>query len=63
MMRANAGFHADQARLHVGKPRFHLAARPLLPQYDRTTLILADEVEGVLADIDTDHRNYAIEFL
>jgi hypothetical protein len=35
MMRADAGFHADQARRHIGKPRFDLAARPLLPQHDR----------------------------
>src|SRR3984893_4475719 len=26
MIRADAGFHANQARWHVGKPRFHLAA-------------------------------------
>jgi hypothetical protein len=34
-MCADACFHADQERLHVGKPRFDLAARPLLPQHDR----------------------------
>ncbi len=28
-MRADTGLHADQARWHIGKPRFHLAARPL----------------------------------
>jgi hypothetical protein len=54
MMRADACFHADHARLHVGKPRFDLAARPLLPQHDRTALILANEVKRVLADIDAD---------
>jgi hypothetical protein len=26
MMRADAGFHPDQAGRHVRKPRFHLAA-------------------------------------
>lgn len=26
MMRADAGFHTDQARRQVGEPRFHLAA-------------------------------------
>jgi hypothetical protein len=39
MMRADARFHADQARRRVGKPRFHLAARPFLPQHDGTALI------------------------
>ena len=39
MMRANAGFHADQARRHIGKPRFDLATRPLLPQDDRAAAI------------------------
>jgi hypothetical protein len=32
MMCADAGLHADQARRQVGEPRFHLAARPFLPQ-------------------------------
>ena len=35
---ADAGLHADQAGRQVGEPRFHLAARPLLPQHDRTVL-------------------------
>jgi hypothetical protein len=39
MMRADAGFHADQARRHVCKSCFHLATRPLLPQHDRAALI------------------------
>jgi hypothetical protein len=60
---ANAGFHADQARLHVGKSRLDLVARPLLPQYDRTAFILADDVERVLVDIDADHGDCAVEFL
>jgi hypothetical protein len=55
MMRADARFHADQARLHVGKPCLDLAARPPLPQHDRAALILADDVERGLADIDADH--------
>jgi hypothetical protein len=42
MMRANAGFHADQARRHVGKSCLHLAARPLLPQHDRAAWIKAN---------------------
>jgi hypothetical protein len=35
MMCTDAGFHSDQARRHVGEPRFHLAARPLLSQRNR----------------------------
>ena len=55
MMRADAGLHADQARRQVGKSGLHLAARPLLAQHDGATLIVADDVERVLADIDADH--------
>src|SRR6516162_8234845 len=63
MMRADAGLHPDQTRLQIGKPRFHLAARPLLPQHNAAAPILADEVERVLADIDADYGDFAIEFL
>ena len=49
--------------MQIGEPRFHLAARPLLPQHDAAAAILADEVERVLADIDADHGDFAIEFL
>src|SRR5262245_30315502 len=48
MMRADAGLHADQARRQVGQPRFHLAARPLLPQHDLATLVLPYDVERFL---------------
>src|SRR6185436_10001106 len=41
MMRANAGFHADQARRQVSKSVFHLTPRPLLAQHYGTTLIVA----------------------
>src|SRR2546423_13197186 len=47
----------------VGKPRFHLATRPLLAQHQRSTPILADDVERILADIDADHGDFAVEFL
>jgi hypothetical protein len=57
VMRANAGFHANQARRHVGKPHFDLAARPLLPQHDRAASIEADDVERILANIDTHRGN------
>ena len=45
MMRADAGFHADQARRHIGKSCVHLAPRPLLTQHDRAALIKANNVE------------------
>jgi hypothetical protein len=63
MMRADAGLHPDQARLHVSKPRFHLAARPLLSQHNRPALVVAYDVERVLSDIDPDHSNWPVEFL
>src|ERR1700694_6353936 len=63
MMRANAGLHADQARRQVGKACFHLAARPLLPKHDRTALIVADNMERVLADIDADYGDCSVESL
>ena len=51
MVRANAGLHADQTRRQVGKSGLHLAARPLLAQHNSTTLIVAHNVERVLADM------------
>ena len=53
LMRTHACFHADQTRWHVGKACFNLATRPLLTQHDRTAAIEADDVERVLANIDT----------
>src|SRR5256714_3972355 len=50
MMRPGAGLHANQTRRQVGKPRFHLATRPLLAQHQGSTPILADDVERILAD-------------
>jgi hypothetical protein len=44
-MGADAGFHANQARWHIGEPRFHLATRPLLPQHDGAARIVAHDVE------------------
>jgi hypothetical protein len=55
MMRADARLHADETGRHVRKPFLNLAARPLLAQDDRTSPIEADDVERVLADVDTDH--------
>src|SRR5262245_8599257 len=45
MMRTNAGFHADQARGHIGKACFDLATRPLLAQRDCATTIEPNDVE------------------
>jgi hypothetical protein len=63
MMRTDTSLHADQARWHVGKPCLDLATRPLLTQRNCTALIEAYDVERVLADIDADHGNCAVEIL
>src|SRR5262245_16617092 len=63
MMRPGAGLHADEARRQVGKPRFHLATRPFLAQHQGSTPIMAHDVERILADIDADHGEFAVEFL
>src|SRR4029453_6072120 len=55
--------HADQARLHVGKPGFDLALRPFPRQHNPRAVVVSHEVERVLSDIDADHGNCAIEFL
>src|SRR5215467_6263810 len=53
-MGADTGLHANQAGREVGKPGFELAARELLAQNDGAALVEADEVEGVLADVDAE---------
>src|SRR5215831_19538268 len=53
-MGADAGLHADEAGREVGKPGFELAAGELLAQNDGAALVEADEVEGVLADVDAE---------
>jgi hypothetical protein len=63
MMCANAGFHPDQARWHIGKAGLDLATRPFLTQHNRATLIVADNMERVLADIDADHDDCALQLL
>jgi hypothetical protein len=63
MTGTGTGLHADQAGRHVGKPSFQLARRPLLPQHDCATPIEADDVESVLADIDTDHGGHTVKLL
>src|SRR5215467_6548477 len=51
-MRADTGFHADEAGGHVGEAALDLSARPLLTQHDGAGLVVANDMEGVLADID-----------
>src|ERR1700721_4012033 len=63
VMRTDAGLHADQARRHIDEPSFNLATRPLLTQHDCTTAIEADDVEGVLADIDTNYGYCVFEIV
>src|SRR6476469_335488 len=63
MMRADAGFHADQARRHIGKAAPDLATRPFLAQHNGTTLFVAHDVERILADIDTNHGNCSVHCL
>src|SRR6516165_384093 len=61
-MRADAGLHADPTRRQIGEPGLHLATLPFLPQHDGTALILANDVERVLADIDADYGGRVVEF-
>ena len=57
VMGSDAGLHADQARRHVRQPGSDLAARPSLAHDDRATLIQADDVKRILADIDAHGDN------
>jgi hypothetical protein len=63
MMGPDACLHANQTRRQIGESGLHLATRPLLPQHDGAALILANDVERVLADIDADGGGRSIEFL
>ena len=47
----------------IGKACFNLATRPLLTQHDRTAAIEADDVERVLANIDTDYGDCVVEIV
>jgi hypothetical protein len=47
----------------LAKPCFYLATRPLLTQHDRTALIVANNVERVLANIDAGHCDCVVELL
>jgi hypothetical protein len=39
MMRADASFHTDQARRHIGQPCFDLTTRPLLTRHNSAAII------------------------
>ena len=47
----------------LAKRALHLATRPFLTQHDGTTLIVAYDVERVLADIDANHGDCSVECL
>ena len=61
-MRADTGLHADKARGHVGEAALDLAARPLLSQRDSAGIVVANDVEGVLADVDADDGDTGITY-
>src|SRR5215467_1911091 len=63
MMRSDASLHADQTRWHIGQTRLDLAARPLLAQHNAAALIQTDDMERVLADIDTDYGDRAVKIV
>jgi hypothetical protein len=54
MVRPGTGLHADQTARNVHEPPLELRPRDLQLQYNRPALVEADQVEGVLADIDAD---------
>ena len=58
-MCTETGFHADQARRHIGQPCLDLTSRPFLTQHQGAVPIQADDVERVLADIDADDGDRA----
>src|SRR5262249_16605566 len=57
MVGTDAGLHPHEAWRHIGKPCFHLPARPLLSQHNRTLSIVADDMERVLTNINANHGN------
>jgi len=52
VMGTDAGLHADQAGRRVGQANLDLGPRQALAQHDGATFVEADEMEGVLADVD-----------
>jgi len=56
-MRARAGLQADKAGRQIDKSADKLAARYFDVQGDRAALVEADEVEGVLTDVEADRSD------
>jgi len=44
--------HDDDAGRHIGQANLDLGARPPLAQHDGSTVVEADEMEGILADVE-----------
>ena len=57
VMRARAGLQADKAGRQIDKPAHKLVARYLDAHGDGAALVEADEVEGILADVEADRRD------
>lgn len=62
MVRARAGLHVDQAGRKIGEAALKLTARELGFHDDSAALVEANQMEHVLADIDTDHGDLGIAF-
>jgi hypothetical protein len=54
VMRASAGFHADPTGWKISQAAGELSSGELDPQHDGAALILANEMEAVLAQIDAE---------
>src|SRR5262245_9680169 len=54
VMRASAGFQADEATGHVGETPRELAACYLAARHDRAPLVETDKTKRVLTDVDDD---------
>jgi len=57
VMGARAGLQANKAGRQIDKSADKLAARYFDAQGDRAALVEADEVEGVLTDVETDRSD------
>jgi hypothetical protein len=54
---ARTGLHADQAARYIREPLLDLAARELQLRNDRAAPIEANQVEGVLAEVDANRSD------
>src|SRR5262249_9465158 len=59
MVRSRTGLHADQTGWNIGEPPFELSARDSQLQDDCAAPVEANQVEGVLANINADRRDVA----